>query len=72
MDPRIMRNPISAKADFCNSSFAKCLFFQSQTSRFKPKNQQKKKPGNKHEQTPFFKSKVPNKIQNEVPKFTKK
>ena len=56
--PRTMRNPISAKVGFCNTSFAKYLFFQSQPSRFRPKNQQKKKPGDKHEQTPFFKSEV--------------
>ena len=28
MDPGIMRMPTSAKADLCNTSFAKCLVFQ--------------------------------------------
>ena len=54
MTTRIMRNPISAKADFCNTSDAKCLFFQSQTPRFGPTNHQKKKPGDKHEKTHFL------------------
>ena len=31
IDPGIKRNPISAKVDFCNTSHAKCMFFQSQT-----------------------------------------
>ena len=38
IDPGIIRNPISAKDDFCNTSLAKCLFLQSQTPKFKPKN----------------------------------
>ena len=42
MDPRIMRSPASARIDFCNTSLAKCLVFQSWTSTFRPKNYQKR------------------------------
>ena len=59
IDAGIMRNPISAKADFCNTSLAKCLVFQSQTPRFKPKNQKKKQPGIRYEKTMFFDPNVP-------------
>ena len=52
-----MRNPISAKVDFCNTSFAKCLFFQSQTPKFKLENHQKKQLGNRYEKIFFFLSK---------------
>ena len=37
MDPGIKRNPIAAKVDFCNTTLAKCLVFQSQTPKFRPK-----------------------------------
>ena len=66
-----MRNLIAAKVIFCNISLAKCLFFQSQTSRFGPKNHQKKKPGNKHEQTHFLIPKYLKSSQNGVPKSTR-
>ena len=53
MDTGIIRNPTSAKVDFCNTSYAKCLVSQSQTPRFKPKNHQKKRPGNKYDEILF-------------------
>ena len=46
MDTGTMRNLISAKVDFCNTSLAKCLVLQSQTPRFRLKNHQKKQPEN--------------------------
>ena len=52
-EPGEMRNPTSARIDFCNTSNAKCLAFQSQTSRFRSNNQ-KKQPGNKHEKIHSF------------------
>ena len=58
-DPGIMINPISAKAVYCNTSLAKCLVFQSQTPRFRPKHDQKKQPGNRYEKTMFFNPNVP-------------
>ena len=72
IDPGITRNPISAKVDFCNTFHAKCLFFQSQTPKFRPKNQQKKQPGNRYEKNCFFCPKVPKKLSEWVPKITKK
>ena len=54
MDPGIIRIPTSARIDFCNTSLAKFLVLQSQTSKSRPKNHQKKKPGNKHEEIHFF------------------
>ena len=72
IDPGIMRNPISTKVDFCNTFHAKCLFFQSQTPQFRPKNQQKKQPGNRYEKNCFFCPKVPKKLSEWVPKITKK
>ena len=72
MDPGITRNPISAKVDFCNTFHAKCMFFQSQTPKFGPKNQQKKQPGNRYEKIFFFGPKMPKKLSEWVPKITKK
>ena len=71
-DPGITRNPISAKVDFCNTFHAKCLFLQSQTPKFRPKNQQKKQPGNRYEKNCFFCPKVPKKLSEWVPKINKK
>ena len=48
LDPGSMRYPDCAKGDFCNTSHTKNWLFQSQTSKFRPKNDQKKKPGNQH------------------------
>ena len=45
--------------------------FQSQTPKFKPKNQQKKQPGNRYEKL-FFVQKYKKKPQNGSPKSTKK
>ena len=67
IDPGIMINPICAKVDFCNTSLAKCLVFQSQT----PKNHQKKQPGNKYEKTMFFDPNVPKNLSKWAPKSTK-
>ena len=67
MGPGIIRLPTSAKVDFCNTSFAKRLFFQSQTSRFRPKNHQKNKTGDKHEQTPFVDPRYLKNSQNGIP-----
>ena len=64
-----MRIPTSLKVDFCNTSLAKFLVFQSQTSRTKPKNHQKKQPGIMHEQTHLFR--YPKSCQNEVSKSNK-
>ena len=47
-DPGIITNPTSAENVFCNTSYAKCLFFDSQKSRFRPQRNQKRKHGNKH------------------------
>ena len=66
MDLKIMRNPISAKVDFCDTSLAKCLVFQSQTHRFRPKNHQKKQPGNSYENM-FFNPNVFNNLSEWVP-----
>ena len=71
-DPRITSNPISAKVDFCNTFHAKCLFLQARTPKFRPKNQQKKQPGNRYEKNCFFCPKVPNKLSEWVPKITNK
>ena len=43
-----MRNPIFVQVDVCNSSDAKCMVLQSQTSRSRPENHQKKKPNEFH------------------------
>ena len=67
-----MRNPISTEVDCCNSSYAKYMFFQSQTPKFRHKNQQKKQPGNRYEKNCFFCPKVPKKLSEWVPKITKK
>ena len=71
-DPGITRNPISAKVDFCNTFHAKCMFFQSQTPKFRPKNQLKKQPGNRYEKIFFFGLKMPKKLSEWVPKIIKK
>ena len=42
LDPGIIGTPTSAKIDFCHTSLAKCLVFQSWTSTFKPKNHSQK------------------------------
>ena len=55
--PGIKRIPASAKVDLCNTSYAKSWVSHSQTSRFRRKNQQKKKPGNKHKRIQLFCSK---------------
>ena len=70
-DPEIMRNPISAKVDFCNTFNAKCMFFQSQTPEFRPKNQQKKQPGNRYEKNCFLIQKYLKNFQNGSLKSTK-
>ena len=66
-----MINPISAKVDFCNTSLAKCLAFQSQTPKFRPKNHQKKQPGNRYEKNIFW-SQSSQKTLRMVPKINKK
>ena len=71
IDPGIMRNPISAKVDFCNTSLAKCLVFQSQTPRFRPKNHQKKQPGNRYEKIMFSVQMYPKISLNGSPKSAK-
>ena len=71
IDLEIMRNPISAKADFCNTSLAKCLLFQSQTPRFRPKNHQKKQPGNRYEKIMFSVQMYPKISLNGSPKSAK-
>ena len=48
------------------------MFFQSQTPKFRPKNQQKKQPGNRYEKNFFFGPKVPKKRSEWVPKPNKK
>ena len=53
MHPAIVRIPNYAKVG-CNESPVNCMFFEPQTSRFKPQNRQKKHPGNKHEQIHLF------------------
>ena len=72
IDPGIIRNPISTKVDFCNTFHAKCLFFQSQTPKFRLKNQQKKQPGNRYGKNCFFGPKVPKKLSEWAPKINKK
>ena len=67
-----MRNPISTKVDFCNTFHAKCLFFQSQTPKFRPKNQQKKQPGNRYEQIFFSNQEKSKKLSKSVPRINKK
>ena len=69
--PGIIRNPISAKVDFCNTFHAKCMFFQSQTPKFRPKNQQKKQPGNRYEKIFLLVQKCPKSPQNGSPKSSK-
>ena len=61
-----------AKVDFCNTFHAKCMFFQSQTPKFRPKNQQKKQPGNRYEKIFFFGPKMSKKLSEWVPKIIKK
>ena len=48
------------------------MFFQSQTPKFRPKNQQKKQPGNRYEKIFFFGLKMPKKLSEWVPKIIKK
>ena len=50
------------KNGFCNPSHTKCLFFEHQTSRFRPQNLLEKWPGNKHEKRHQFWFKVPEKL----------
>ena len=71
-DPGITRNTISAKVDFCNTFDAQCLFLQARTPKFRPKNQQKKQPGNRYEKNCFFCPKIPKKLSEWFPKITKK
>ena len=61
MDSGIMRNQIAAKNDFRDTSLAKCLVFESQTPRFKPKKHQRKQPGDKMKRLFLFGPRVPNK-----------
>ena len=70
IEPEIMRNPISAKVDFCNTFHAECLFLQSRTPEFIPKNHQKKQPGNRYEKKNV--QKYSKSSQNRFPKSTKK
>ena len=72
MDPGIKINPISAKVDFCNTFHAKCMFFQSQTPKFRPINQEKKQPGNRYEKILFFGPKMAKKLSEWVPQIIKK
>ena len=48
------------------------MFFQSQTPKFRPKNQQKKQPGNRYEKIFFFGRKMPKKLSEWVPEIIKK
>ena len=57
IDPGIIRNPLPAKIDFCNTSIAKGLFLQSQTPKFPLKNHQNKQLGNRYDKISFFLSK---------------
>ena len=47
------------------------MFFQSQTPKFRPKNQQKKQPGNRYEKIFFLVEKCPKSFQNGSPKSSK-
>ena len=67
IDPGIIRNPISAKVDFCNTFHAKCLFLYDLTLKFIPKNHQKKQPLNSYEQIFFFAPKVPKTLSKWIP-----
>ena len=67
-----MRILISAEVDFCNTFHAKCMFFQSQTPKFRPKNQLKKQPGNRYEKIFFLGLKMPKKLSEWVPQIIKK
>ena len=72
IDPGIIRNPISTEVDFCNTSYAKCMFFQSQTPKFRPKNQQKKQPGNRYEKIFILGLEMPKKLSEWVPQINNK
>ena len=54
IDPGIIRNPLHAKVDFCNTSITKGLFLQSQTPKFPLKNHQNKQLGNRYDKISFF------------------
>ena len=47
------------------------MFFQSQTPKFRPKNQQKKQPGNRYEKIDFLVQKWSKSSQNGSPKSSK-
>ena len=72
IDPGITRNPISAKVDFCNTFHAKCLFFQSQTPKFRLKSNRKSNLEIDMKKNFFFDPKVPKKLSEWVPKIIKK
>ena len=67
IDPGIMRNPIAAKVDFCNTSLVKCLAVQSQT-QIQTQKSSEKESGNRYEQIMFFGPNVPTNLCNGSPK----
>ena len=69
VDPGIIRNPGSVEITFCNTSDAKYWLFESQTSRFGPKNHQK--PRNKHVKIHLFCARYTNNSVNAVCKSKK-
>ena len=71
LNPRIMRNPISAKDDFRNTSLATCLAFQCKTPKFRLSNHKKKQPGNRYDNLIFFSPKVPKRLSKWAHKSTK-
>ena len=71
MSPGIMSSPTSAKNDLCNTSNAKCLVFQSQTSRCRPKNHPKENLETSMNKYTFFGPRYPKSFQNAVFKSIK-
>jgi hypothetical protein len=76
--PKIMKNrPWNhKKSNFYRSWFLQYLpcqmhVFQSQTPKFRPKNQQKKQPWNRYEKIFFWVQKWPKNSQNGSPKSSK-
>ena len=72
MQPGIMGNPTSVKFHFCNISHAKCLVFQSQTSRFKSKKASEKETWKQASQNTLFLIQSPKKLSKGVRKSSQK
>ena len=71
IDPGIIRNPIFTEVDFCNTSNAKCMFFNPRHRNLDPTTNRKNNLELDMKKSSFFVQKCPNNFQNGSPKSSK-